>query len=335
MPKGLDDAWQAYQERKQRIEELTRRFEDLKKSVDELREEIRSEIRQVSLDDSNKLHNRYIAVDSAYTMIPHTFAVEYLAVAVAAMDTREFHSSILYEFPEFETLAQVEIEETMSRRILEGMGSALELLLADRYRGVFPVIYLDGSFDTFVIKLNSLLSLTSSATESSNPFFSRLSDLAKRATEAFHNLLKQRSIIAVPKISFRNEFIHNYGLEKREEFKGIQGDYPILHLLLKEGEYVEVPTRSKAHALSGVDDGKKKEIFGAIGSASVVYLKGLSGKVYKFEVVGTMVPETIYPLTPGYELLPLFEADRLAKDHLGMLLEGGQVSFLEGYREGR
>jgi len=335
MPKVLDSAWQAYQERGQRIEELIRRLDKLRKSVDKLREEIKGKIGQVSLNDSNEFHNRYIAVDSAYTMIPHTFAVEYLAVAVAAMDTREFHSSIMYEFPEFDTLAQIEIEETMSRRILEGMGSSLELLLADRYRGDFPVIYLDGSFDTFVIKLNSLLSLTKLATASSNPFYSRLRDLAKQATDALHRLLKQKSIIAVPKVSFRNEFIHHYGLAQREEFKGIQGDYPILHLLLKEGEYVKVPIRSKAHALSGVDGRKKEEIFDAIHSAEVVYLKGLSGKVYKFEVVGTMVPETIYPLTPGQELLPLFEADRLAKDLLGMLLEGGQVSLLEGYREVR
>jgi len=334
MPEELGDAWQTYQEREQRIAELTDRLEELRKSVARLREAIKGAIRRVSLKDANALHNRYIAVDSAYTMVPHTFAVEYLAVAVAAMDTRGLHSSILYEFPEFDALAQVEIEESLSRRILEGMGSSLELLLADRYRGTFPVIYLDGSLDTFVIKLNSLLSLTGSAAATTNSFYLKLRNLSEQAAHAFHRLLKQKGIIAVPKISFRNEFIHHYELYKHEEFKGVQGDYPILHLLLEEGEYVEVPIRSKAHALSGIGD-FKSEIFDAIRSAKVFYMKGLSGKVYKFEVVGEMAPETVYPLTPGQELLPLFEADRLAKDHLSMLLEGGRVSPLEGYREGR
>ncbi len=45
----------------------------------------------------------------------------------------------------------MDLEEEFSRRILEGVGAALELILAERYVRDLPVIYA-----TFVIKLNSL-----------------------------------------------------------------------------------------------------------------------------------------------------------------------------------
>lgn len=327
--KHLESIWEAYDRREELVERARQRRKEIEQAVLGLREEV--EVRHVLPGSEYK---RYVAVDSAYDLQIYGHATEYMAVAVAVLDTRDHRGRFFYDLPEVDTLVRVDLEEEFSRRILEGVGAALELILAARYVGDLPVIYLDGSFATFVIKLNSLLTFVKKHKDQS-PFFRELWELGTQAVKDYHRIVRKGNAVACPKMSIRTEFYDYYGLDTRKELTAARNDYLLLDLLLEEGEYVKVPIQKHEYNLAfDKEEEVKEELFESINNAEVYYLKGLSGKVYKFEAAGKFDLEAVYPLTLGKELLPIMEADRLAKDYLNGFLREEYPEVLENYREG-
>lgn len=327
--KHLESIWEAYARREELVQRALRRRDEIKQAALALRGEV--EIRRVHPGPEYK---RYVAVDSSYDLQNYGHATEYLAVAVAVLDTQNHGGPFFYDLPEVDTLVRVDLEEEFSRRILEGVGAALELILAEEYVGDLPVIYLDGSFATFVIKLNSLLTLVKEHVDQGR-FFQELLELGNQAVTAYRRVIRKGNAVACPKMSVRTEFYDHYQLGNRKELAAARNDYLLLDLLLEEGEYVEVPIQRHEYNLAFSEERVKEELFESINRAKVYYLKGLSGKVYKFEAAGLFDPEAVYPLTLGKELLPMMEADRLAKDYLNGFLRGEYPEVLESYRERR
>lgn len=322
--------WEAYARREGLIQHTLEKRNKIKEAALALQGEV--EIKQVSPSSE---YRRYVAVDSAYDLQSYGYATEYLVVAVAMLDTQGHRGRFFYDLPEVDTLARVDLEEEFSRRILEGVGAALELILADRYMRDVPMIYLDGSFATFVIKLNALLTLVKQQKDQQSKFFQELLELGNQAVKAYHRVIRKGNAVACPKMSTRTEFYDHYQLGIREELATAKNDYLLLDLLLEEGDYVEVPIQRHGYNLAFSEERVKEELFESINCAKVYYLKGLSGKVYKFEAAGLFDPEAVYPLTLGKELLPMMEADRLAKDYLNGFLREEYPEVLESYRERR
>jgi len=273
----------------------------------------------------------YAAVDSSFGTIIYGPLVEYVVVAVAVSDEGAEEGVLVGTDDGTDALAHVGIEEEYHSRAIEGMGMSAELVLAEGYRSKVPLVYLDGSFSTFIIKLNSMLTL--SAEGGAARFTQELRRMGERAVRAFHRLLSEGTVVACPKMSTRNEFSEAFGdLLARHGLP--QNDYLILEEVLGEGEYVEVPIRKARYALRYGDEILIRELFHLINSARVVYMKGASGKVYKFEVLGEFDPGWAYPFTVGKELLPIQEADRTAKEYLSLIVDEAYPGILEFYREG-
>ncbi len=322
----LRDIWKAYEHRGELVRRLRERRSEIEQAAKKLRDDV-----EIKCVEGGGHYKRYVAVDSAYDLGNYQYIMEYLVVSVAMFDSRGEAS--LHDLPEVDTLVRVDLEEEYSRRILEGAGAALELILAARYIGDLPVIYLDGSFATFVIKINSMLFLLKDFREDSE-FFRDLWKIGGEAVRCYHRLLTKGGVVACPKMSMRAEFYDHYHLEKLRGLEKARNDALILNFLLDEGEYVEVPIQRHSYNLLFSDEKIKKELFDRINSAKVYYLKGMSGKIFKFEAVSPFDADAVYPLTLGKELLPLMEADRMAKDFLGGLLREGYTE-LENYRERR
>lgn len=325
----LENIWEAYEKRERLIQDVFEHREKIKEEISFIRKEV--DIKKVYPSDE---YVRYVAVDSAYELQNYGYITEYLAVAVAVMDTRDSGGKSFYDIPDVDTLVNVDLEEEFSRRILEGIGASLELILAAQYVRDLPAVYLDGSFSTFIIKLNSLLTLVKEHL-SERRFFREVYELGRKAVKDYHLILRKGNVVACPKMSFRTEFYDHYKLDHRKELATMRNDYLLLDLLLEEGEYVEVPIQRHDYNLAFPDEQIKTELFDKINRAKVYYLKGLSGKVYKFEAASLFDPEAVFPLTAGKELLPVMEADRLAKDYLNALLREEYPGILESYRERR
>jgi len=290
-------------------------------------------------------------VDSSFEVVVFAPVVEYLVVG-AALVNGEFRQRFLLEEVDldWEIAAQVELDEEYHSRATEGLGIGIELILAEKYSlekyslgsSKFPLLtYLDGSLATFVIKLNYMLSVVAKEDRGSG-LLRKMREIGERAVSAYYQLLKEGNVVACPKASSRSDFLeflktngdfeHLLKEVQRNAPFSLKIEYFILDELLKVGEYVKVPIRKSKYNLPLNDQNKAQEIFNLVNEAMVYYMKGVSKKVYKFEVVGKFDPSWAFPFTVGQEFFPLFRVDEWAKNHLKLLKSRGYPDA-DFYRE--
>jgi len=281
----------------------------------------------------------YLAVDSAFLKNSYLHADVFFAVAVAVSDRYidskgEFGSG---------ALGLSEEEESRDSRLLEGMAFSLEVLLASNLMESYEYVFLDGSFHTYLIKLTSGFSIVFN--EEKQDSLSSIEEFLRKHYDeicyGFFRILTEKKAVAIPK-AFKtvNEELNLYLREQNEKKptnRRIElpiNVYLFLNIILEKGEYLElfVPSKfQKVHAFAGPFE-KKDELLSLINSKRVYYLKGESGRIFKFETIfpESFNPEFFYPFTVDKEFLPLKVADKNAKNLLQVMLT--RLPLMEEYR---
>lgn len=320
------------------VQKLDRVSEDYLEKLERWKKELRPRKKQIFGDRLERIDegllekadtsSSYVAVDSAFVRESYLHADLYFIAAVAVGDRFLEDSKGCVEV---ETAGAVEEDEERAARLLEGLAFSTEVLLAREKEKSYRYLFLDGSLYTFLIKLNSAFSLVLKA-DSSSAVARKLRDLYPKVTQDFHYLLKRVPVVAVPK-AFKsgNEELNAFLRERLKKDRLSVNAYVFLDALLDEGEYVCLEGTSKAVSYAG-DYEHKREMLDLINRRRVFYMKGFSGRIFKFECVkeGHFDPEFFYLFTAGKEFLPLEVADKDAKTLLGMLKS--RLPFQEGYR---
>ncbi len=306
----------------------------------------------------------YVAVDSAFCAEQYEFATEYRVVAVAVVNG-EVEGAEFYHASGEDLEAAVEMEgSTPSGRVTEGLGLSLEATLAQRYLGKGWTVHLDGSYTTFVIKLNALLTLVAPLLDEALrrgerghqvEFLRRTFERGVKGVVALGHLLSSQGLVlAWTKGSKLSPFLEHHHLAERYSLPLGANDALLLDLLLRPGEWVEVPVPPRPYNLPRPKEGQHPEVaeglrrvaeaaprvISRLQGLRVVYLKGVRGKLYKVEVpvppvphgLPPFVPDGFYPLTAAKEFLPLLLADKKARAFL-RLLDRGDSWDLRPYRE--
>lgn len=344
----------AVAERERHREVLRGLRRELLRKAERIRKDLEGEIRRTAPSPPRP----FVAVDSAFHAEQYDFATEYRLAAVAVMDDTGRGGVWLRSLPDTALEASVDMDAGVaSQRLLEGLGLSLEAALARKAAGEAPgaVVHLDGSFSTFIIKLNALLTLVA-------PFLDealqrgeeglRLRLLRKAfwqgvvGVEALADLLeKHRQVAAWAKGFGLNPFVEVHGLRERYGLPQEAGDALLLDLVLKPGEWVAVQPPPRPYNLPKprpglhpeVDRGLRRvasgaeRILAALRGTHVVYLKGQAGKLHKMESPLPLSPDPFYPFTITREITPLALADKRAREFLRLLSAPGED--LPYYRE--
>lgn len=349
----------AVAERERHREVLRGLRREILRKAERIRKDLEGEIRRTAPSPPRP----FVAVDSAFHAEQYDFAAEYRLAAVAVLDAGEGGAwreggVWLRSLPDTALEASVDMDAGMaSQRLLEGLGLSLEAALARKAVGEVPnaVVHLDGSFSTFIIKLNALLTLVV-------PFLDealrrgegglRLRLLRKAfwqgvvGVEALADLLeKHRQVAAWAKGFGVNPFVETHRLRERYGLPQEVGDALLLDLVLEPGEWVAVQPPPRPYNLPKPRPGLHPEadrglervasgaerILEALRKTHVVYLKGQAGKLHKMESPLPLSPDPFYPFTITREIAPLALADKRAREFLRLLSAPGED--LPYYRE--
>ncbi len=275
----------------------------------------------------------YLAVDSAFVIKDYLYTSCYYCVAVSLSDDQK--EDMIMDVRDiiglnYDIDCAVESEPEHETRLLEGMALTMESSLLEKYSRSYPLVFIDNSIVSVIIKLNSFLTYV---LNQNNRKKSKLIDyFAGKYDEiinSVYNVLKRKNFIACPKRSGRTELI-NYLEQQGFSNFGINNDLFIANYLLNAGEYISLPIQQNKYNLAGNND-KKNSLFEIINSCKVYYLKGASGKIFKFEVSGDLPADVVYPYTLSKELVILEEVDRRAKTYLNILMQK-QYLYEEDFR---
>lgn len=329
-----------------KIEELTKRhfekIDEFSRYKDFLRNEyfdnIIKKVDNIFLEKFDSSQS-YLAVDSAFLRIGYLHADLFSAVAVAVSDRYVESKGIV----ETETIGFSEEDEYRNTRLLEGLAFSLEILLAGSLMKSYEYIFLDGSFYTYLIKLNSAFALiyNKNRTTSLTPLEQTITNFYDEVCHYFWQLLSKKRTIAIPK-GFKtideelNFYIQKQNKEKPNKWKiNVPINvYYFLDSILEKGEYIKINTPlelQRATNFAGNFD-KKNEILDLINNKHVYYLKGCNGKIFKFESIysESFNPEFFFIFTVDKQFLPIKIADGHAKNLLQVLLT--KLPFTEEYR---
>lgn len=340
-------------ERERHREILRSLRRELVRKAEQIRRDLEGEIHRIAPSPPKP----FVAADSAFHVEQYDFAAEYRIAAVAVLDTGG-EGVLLRNLPGTALEASVEMDTGMaSQRLLEGLGLSLEAILAWKAIEEAPgrVVHLDGSFSTFVIKLNAMLTLVAPLMDEAlkqGKRGLRLRLLRKAfwqgvvGVEALANLLAEHGLVASwAKGIGINPFVEVYGLRERYALPEEVGDALLLDLMLAPGEWVRVRPPLRPYNLPSprpdqhpeVQEGLRRvargaeRLFAALREVQVVYLKGEAGKLHKMESPVELPPDPFYPLTVTKELAPLALADKRAREFLRFLSAPGWD--LPHYRE--
>ena len=312
-------------------ENIANYWENMDKIVYNEVENIKNKIPIKKVKDTDYMG--YLAVDSAFVIKDYLYTSCYYCVAVSLSDDQK--ENLITDIADisglnYEINCAIESEPEHETRLLEGMALSMEFNLLEKYSRSYPLIFIDNSIISVIIKLNSFLTyiLNKNNREKSEivDYFAKKYD---SIIDSVYNVLKRKNFIACPKRSGRTELVDYLKEQNLIDFK-INNDLFLANYLLNAGEYISLPIQQKKYNLSGNYD-KKEELFNIINSCKVYYLKGLSGKVFKFEVAGDLLVDVVYPYTLSKELVVLEEVDRKAKNYLNLLMNK-QYFYEEDFR---
>ena len=277
----------------------------------------------------------YVAVDSAFKRTQYLHSDFYTVVAVAVCE-RGFLSN--KGEIQIETRGVAEEDEERNNRFLEGLAMSLELELAGEVAPDYKLVLLDGSFHTFLTKLNSAYRQVFTDMDK-NPLRCLLQQKFEIVSHYFFELVVRFPTVAVPKAS-RSRELDSF-LEGSPDWKGfLPGDfgevntYILLEVLLDEGEYLELePEEAQTKAWTYPEQFEERNaLLDTLKERrKVCFIKGIGGRIFKFEYTLYFDPWFLHILTVGgKELLPLKVADEYAKKFLQEALR--PVAGVEEYR---
>lgn len=276
----------------------------------------------------------YVAVDSAFKRTVYLHSDVYAIVAVAVCEKGFLNNRGEIRI---ETRGITEEDEERNSRFLEGLALSLEIELAAEIAPDYRLVILDGSYHTFLTKFNSAFRLALRSNDN-NPLRQLLHERFEGVSQCFHDLVVRHPTVAVPK-AFRSTEIESF-LKTSSNWRSVSlkdlediNPYVLLEALLDEGEYFELePEEVETRAWTYPEEYRQsKSLLEGLRKRKVCFMKGIGGRVFKFEYILYLDPWFLYVLTSGgKELLPLKVADEYAKRFLQDALS--PVSVWEEYR---
>lgn len=273
----------------------------------------------------------FAGIDSSYEILTNYLNnVEYICVGVANWFNNE---SYLSEYNQEDSVLY-EVETGEYDVFLKGLSIFMETEMTEKMSNCFAYVFMDRSVISLIAGINQSVSVANRIQKSCKLATKLVNDYTK-TIDKLYSVINSGNVIMSMKRSSREELKDHLS----RYFGHIQSnDYEILFTVLEVGEYIILPMSNK-YTFNLPQMQKMKlinEIFQKIAKGFVIYVKGLNGKIFKFEYFGETITDDMMEIlfmqtcTADNEILILQECDRSAKRFLRFFKE---KSIIEKYRK--
>lgn len=317
---GENNIFNSLQKKEQYEKELIDRYKKIYEYKDKIRKCFKIKKVKILNDDVS-----FVGVDTSFEMLKNYLSkIEYVCIGIAYW----FNGEEQFSNYDYEEMSLYEAETGEYESLLKGLSIIMEINMLDKLSGKFAYSFMDRSIISLIAGINQSIVLSQRIYMQSK-IAKLLLTMYPETIKKLYKILKRPGLVLSVKRSSREELKEH--ITKFLNFKPISNDYEIAFVVLEQGEYVELPITQKYNFNLPKTD-LIIDMFNLIKTGKIVYMKGINGRIFKFEIFNEHFPDEIVytqTCTNSNELLILQECDKKAKNYLQFFKE---KFLIGGYR---